>query len=128
MRPDMSSRITVRNLTIDRDHYQAWVGEQLVELTYVEFELLFLLARNAGKVVTRERIVEALWGDSPDGHTRKLSVHMSRLRKKIADSHPGRIETVTKRGYVLKGVEATPPPAMGRAQRLMPSNYPAGGG
>ena len=97
----MTSRITVGNLTIDRDRYEAWVGEQLVDLTYVEFELLFLLARSAGNVVTKKRIAESIWGESPEGHDRKLSVHMSRLRKKVQGSHPWRIETVTKRGYVL---------------------------
>lgn len=97
----MASRIVLGNLAIDHDRYEVWVGERQVELTFVEFELLFFLARNADKVMPRERIVAAIWGEAARGHARKLTVHISRLRKKLRDSHPWRIQTLTKRGYGL---------------------------
>lgn len=97
----MASRIVLGNLVIDHDRYEVWVGERQVELTFVEFELLFFLARNAGKVMPRERIVAAIWEEAARGHARKLTVHISRLRKKLRDSHPWRIQTLTKRGYGL---------------------------
>jgi two-component system alkaline phosphatase synthesis response regulator PhoP len=95
------SNIVLGNMTIDRSRYDVWVGERLVELTYVEFELLFALARNAGKVMSRARLIQAVWHESGGDDDRKLTVHMSRLRKKLAASDPWQIETYTKRGYAL---------------------------
>lgn len=107
----MASRIVLGNLAIDRDRYEVRTGERRVELTYVEFELLFFLARNAGRVVPRERIVAAIWGEAVQGHARKLTVHISRLRKKLRDSHPWRIQTLIKRGYGLSNTARGRKPA-----------------
>src|SRR3989442_5109727 len=96
------SRITLGNVTIDRDRFEVWVDMRRVDLTFVEFELLFLLAKNAGKVLARSKLLEAIWKERPSqGEDRKLTVHMSRLRKKVRGSRPWRIETITKRGYAL---------------------------
>ena len=93
--------IDLGNVSIDRARFEVRVAGRRVDLTFVEFELLCELAKNAGKVMTRERLLRAVWSErSPEGD-RKLTVHVSRLRKKIGDSWPWRIETVTKRGYVL---------------------------
>jgi DNA-binding response OmpR family regulator len=97
----MSSRIVLSNVTIDRDRFEVWVGDERIELTFVEFELLYALARNAGKVVPRPRLLLAVWNERSSGDDRKLTVHMSRLRKKLRASERWRIETVTKRGYLL---------------------------
>jgi len=97
----MSSRIVLGNVTIDRDRFEVWVGDRRIELTFVEFELLCTLARNAGKVIPRSRLLLAVWNERTTGEDRKLTVHMSRLRKKLRDSNHWRIETVTKRGYAL---------------------------
>ena len=99
-----SSRITLGNVTIDRDRFEVWVGDERIELTFVEFELLHVLARNAGKVVPRSRLLLAVWNERSTGEDRKLTVHMSRLRKKLRGSDCWRIETVTKRGYALTPV------------------------
>jgi DNA-binding response OmpR family regulator len=104
----MASLIELGNLAIDHDRYEVWAGEQRVELTFVEFELLFFLARNADKVMPRERIVEAIWGEAAAGYTRTLTVHISRLRKKLRDSHPWRIRTLAKRGYGLTNTTRWP--------------------
>jgi two-component system alkaline phosphatase synthesis response regulator PhoP len=97
----MPDPIDLGNVLIDRDRFEVWVAGRQVDLTFVEFELLCELAKNAGKVMTRQRLLQTVWSEqNPDGD-RKLTVHVSRLRKKLGDSWPWRIETVTKRGYVL---------------------------
>jgi DNA-binding response OmpR family regulator len=95
------TRISLGNVTIDRDRFEVWVDEERIDLTFVEFELLYHLARNAGKVLARSRLLLAVWNERTTGEDRKLTVHMSRLRKKMRGSHPWRIETITKRGYAL---------------------------
>jgi DNA-binding response OmpR family regulator len=95
------SRITLGNVTIDRDRFEVWVDVRRVDLTFVEFELLFTLAKNAGKVLARSRLMQAVWNEPSRGQDRKLTVHMSRLRKKMRGSRPWHIETITKRGYAL---------------------------
>ncbi len=99
------SSIMLGNLEIDRDRFEATVDGKRVDLTYVEFELLYAMARNAGKATSRERLVAAVWQTPPD-QTHRLTVHISRLRKKLQGSAPWRIETITKRGYILRNVSA----------------------
>jgi len=107
----MKSRTVLGNVIIDRDRFEVWVGDERIELTFVEFELLSMLARNAGKVIPRSRLLLAVWNERSQGEDRKLTVHMSRLRKKLRGSNHWRIETVTKRGYALTLV---PEPTTGR--------------
>jgi DNA-binding response OmpR family regulator len=96
------SRITLGNVIIDRDRFEVWVDSRRVDLTFVEFELLSHLAKNAGKVLGRSKLLEIIWKERPSqGEDRKLTVHMSRLRKKMRGSRPWHIETITKRGYAL---------------------------
>jgi DNA-binding response OmpR family regulator len=95
------SRIRLGNITIDRDRFEVHVGQQPVGLTFVEFELLYSLAKNAGKVMSRSRLMQTVWNETGAEGARKLTVHMSRLRKKLRGSEPWRIETFTKRGYAL---------------------------
>jgi two-component system alkaline phosphatase synthesis response regulator PhoP len=97
----MANRIVLGNLVIDRDRFEVWIAEQPVGLTFAEFELLFQLARNAGKVVSTDSLVSKLWGDGEAHGARKLRVHISRLRKKIRESDPWQIRTIAKRGYGL---------------------------
>lgn len=108
----MSSRIALGNVIIDRDLFEVWVGDERIELTFVEFELLFTLARNPGKVIPRSRLLLAVWNERSAGEDNKLTVHISRLRKKLRGSIDWRIETVTKRGYALTPVSQ---PTTGRA-------------
>ena len=108
----MSSRIALGNVIIDRDLFEVWVGDERIELTFVEFELLSALARNAGKVIPRSQLLLAVWNERSAGEDNKLTVHISRLRKKLRGSNHWRIETITKRGYALTPV---PQPTTGRA-------------
>ena len=97
------SRITLGNVTIDRDRFEVWIDARPVDLTFSEFELLYTLAKSAGKVVARSKLMELVWNEPSRGQDRKLTVHMSRLRKKMHGSSPWQIETITKRGYTFAG-------------------------
>jgi DNA-binding response OmpR family regulator len=97
----MANRITLGNVVIDRERFEVLVDGRRVDLTYVEFELLYQLARNAGKVIGRQKLMSSVWGEPPGTQDRKLTVHLSRLRKKMRGSKPWHIETVTRRGYAL---------------------------
>ena len=113
----MKSRTVLGDVIIDRDLFEVWVGDERIELTFVEFELLCTLARNAGKVIPRSRLLLAVWRERSAGEDNKLTVHMSRLRKKLRGSSHWRIETVTKRGYALSPV---PEPTNKPTTRLGP--------
>jgi len=97
----MSAPITLGNLTIDRATYVTWVDSQPINLTYIEFEILYTLARNRQRVTSREAIAQGAWGEAHRDHARNLTVHISRLRKKLRDSYPYTIRTIPKRGYSL---------------------------
>jgi len=92
---------SIGNLSIDNDAYRVTVASEPVELTYQEFELLNLLARDPGRIITSEALAEALWQTANQKASRRLSVVVCRLRQKIAASSPYQIETVRKRGYGL---------------------------
>jgi two-component system alkaline phosphatase synthesis response regulator PhoP len=109
----MDSRLKAGNIVMDRERYAVVVGDERVELTYIEFELLATLIRERGRVLSPAQLLETVWGtDESDGSSRKLAVHVSRLRKKIAKSEPYRIRTVARRGYSLSEMnERGPRPA-----------------
>ena len=98
---NMTARLTLGNLTIDRGTYLAWIDGRPIDLTYIEFEIVYTLARNQHRVTSREAIAQGAWGDAHRDHARNLTVHISRLRKKLRDSHPYGIRTIPKRGYSL---------------------------
>jgi DNA-binding response OmpR family regulator len=81
---------------------RAWAGDDELDLTPKEFELLALLVRNAGLVVPRERIMEEVWDENWFGSTKTLDMHVSALRRKLGDdaAAPERITTV--RGVGLR--------------------------
>lgn len=87
------------DVDIDRVAHRVWVRGEPVDLALREFQLLEVFIANADKVLSRERIIEWLWGDDPSSNS--LSVHILRLRHKIeADpAHPERIKTVRGLGY-----------------------------
>ncbi|SFG82052.1 two-component system, OmpR family, alkaline phosphatase synthesis response regulator PhoP [Desulfotomaculum arcticum] len=92
-------------LTIDSERYEVKVSGQQVELTPKEFELLDFLARNAGKVMTRDILLNHIWDYTYDGDTRIVDVHISHLREKIEANpkNPVYIKTVRGVGYKFKG-------------------------
>ena len=90
-------------LEIDRDARVVMVGGQPVELTSYQFDLLVILAERAGRVLTREQIMEAVRGRELEAFDRSIDVHMGRIRAAIeADvKNPKRILTVRGVGYVF---------------------------
>lgn len=86
---------------IDVGRHEVTVGEQTVPLTPKEFELLELLVRRKGRLLTRDLLIDEVWGSDYVGDTRTLDVHVKRLRRKIeADPHrPRHIQTVRGLGY-----------------------------
>ncbi|SME99906.1 MULTISPECIES: response regulator transcription factor [unclassified Pseudomonas] len=92
-------------LRIDNRLREARLGEQLIDLTGAEFDLLWLLASNAGRVLSREQIFTALRGVGYDGQDRSIDVRISKIRPKIGDDpiHPRLIKTLRSKGYLFVG-------------------------
>ena len=88
-------------LMIDPSAFNVSCGGRDVRLTRKEFALLEELARNHGRVMTREALLDRVWGLAYYGDSRTLDVHIRRLRQKLGE--PGLIETVTGVGYRLSG-------------------------
>ena len=74
-----------------------------VTLTRKEFDLLADLMRHRGRVLTRERLLERVWGYDYPGETRTVDVHIRRLRQKLGQAAEARIETVVGVGYRFRG-------------------------
>jgi len=92
-------------LRIDNRLREARLGDQLIELTGAEFDLLWLLASNAGRVLTREQIFTALRGVGYDGQDRSIDIRISKIRPKIGDDplQPRLIKTLRSKGYLFVG-------------------------
>ncbi|SFX77268.1 response regulator [Marinospirillum alkaliphilum] len=98
-----TSRLEFGDLVIDSAMREAWLKNESIDLTSAEFDLLWLLASNAGRVLTREEIFTALRGIEYDGQDRSIDVRVSRIRPKVGDDpmHPRRIKTVRSKGYLF---------------------------
>lgn len=96
-------RLEFRDLVIDSGTREAWLNAERIDLTSAEFDLLWFLASNAGRVLSREEIFSALRGIKYDGQDRSIDVRVSRIRPKIGDdpNHPQRIKTVRSKGYLF---------------------------
>ena len=99
--------ITIGTLTIHPDAYVVSKRGETIELTHREFELLHYLAKHIGQVMTREHLLQTVWGYDYVGDVRTVDVTVRRLREKIEDnpSHPGWIVTRRGVGYYLRNPE-----------------------
>lgn len=90
-------------LRMNFSQYEAWLDNEKLELTPKEYELLKLLAENAGKVFSREQLLEKIWGYEYFGDTRTVDVHVRHLRAKLerVPEMAEAIETVRGVGYRL---------------------------
>lgn len=97
------TRLQFNDLVVDRSMREAWLSDVSIDLTSAEFDLLWLLSSNAGRVLSREEIFTALRGIEYDGQDRSIDVRVSRIRPKIGDDpvHPRRIKTVRSKGYLF---------------------------
>ncbi|MBI5961392.1 MAG: response regulator transcription factor [Chloroflexi bacterium] len=94
------------DLVLDRASGQVWRGSELLSLTPIEFRLLSFLAQNRGQALTRQQILDAVWGYSADVESdRTVNVHIRRLREKVEHDpdQPGLILTVPGIGYRFAG-------------------------
>jgi DNA-binding response OmpR family regulator len=89
--------ITLGPLTVDPGAREVRLEGREIDLTQREFDLLEYLVRNAGQVVTRDRLLESVWGFISPGETRTVEVHVAQLRKKLG--RPDLIRTVRGLGY-----------------------------
>lgn len=92
--------IRAGDLVIDRERYLVTVAGRPVPLTYTEFNALWAIAEQEGRVVTYERLARQLWGGETARSRRRLAVVISRVRSKLG-SEATAIDTVTRVGYRL---------------------------
>lgn len=93
--------IELSNLRLDLNRHELYIDDKLISLTNKEFDLLLFLIKNKGVVLSRDVLLETLWGFEYDGDTRIVDVHIFKLREKLVNS---KVNIVTKRGlgYMLE--------------------------
>lgn len=101
--PKPETKLTVRRLELDMPRRQATIRGQRLHLTPIEYGILAILMRKAGKIVTHEELLRAVWGDNYQNDYSVLRVNISRLRQKIEENarRPTYIVTVPGQGYSM---------------------------
>ncbi|MEE0298593.1 MAG: response regulator transcription factor [Christensenellales bacterium] len=94
------SLLTCGNVTLDGEKRMVYVDGKSIELTYKEFELLKLLMKNHGIVISRDVIMERVWDSSFEGESRTIDVHVRTLRQKLGDGG-ALIKTIRNVGYMV---------------------------
>ncbi len=96
--------VTLEGLRIDIDRHMVTLDDEPMVLTPKEFDLLLLLVRNKGKVLSRDMLLETVWGYDYGGETRTVDVHIRRLRQKMDEdpAQPRYIHTVHGVGYKVE--------------------------
>ncbi|MBV9513311.1 MAG: response regulator transcription factor [Mycobacteriaceae bacterium] len=117
--PEVDVVVTAQDVRVDTGARRAWHGDEELDLTNKEFELLALLVREAGHVLTRERIMEEVWDEHWFGSTKTLDVHVSWLRRKLGDDPTNGRYITTVRGVGLRFERGGPP--AGRARDTEPA-------
>ena len=92
--------LTCGSVTLDKEKRMVYVDGEPVELTYKEFELLRLLMKNHGIVISRDVIMERVWDSSFEGESRTIDVHVRTLRQKLGESG-ALIKTIRNVGYMF---------------------------
>ena len=97
----MEQKITFMDIELDSENQVVTKAGKEVELTPKEFELLEVLVKNRGKILTREMLLDKIWGYEYIGESRTVDVHIRYLRKKVEkdDKNPKFIETIRGVGY-----------------------------
>jgi two-component system, OmpR family, response regulator RegX3 len=98
---DIDDVVTVGDVTVDHQRHEVMIRGAEVKLPLKEFELLSLLLENAGRVLTRDLLIDRIWGADYVGDTKTLDVHIKRLRSKVEEepANPTRIVTIRGLGY-----------------------------
>ena len=102
---DLGDPVVVDEVRIDPSAHRAFLGEDELDLSLKEFDLLYELARNAGNVVSRDDLMTRVWDENWFGSTKTLDVHIGWLRRKLGDdaNEPRWIETVRGVGFRFAG-------------------------
>ena len=100
---DENPLVKLQNSEIDFDRAEVIKGDEHIALTAKEHDILSVLYRNAGRIVTIDALCEAAWGENPFGYENSLMAHIRRIREKIESdpSHPVSLITVKGLGYKL---------------------------
>jgi len=103
----LPGELSVGHLRFNFSRYEVHMGDEKLQLTPKEYELLKMLATNPGKVFTREQLLEKVWGYECCGDTRTVDVHVRHLRAKMAHDPEmaEKIETIRGFGYRLREME-----------------------
>lgn len=98
--------IECQDVRVEVAAHRAFQGERELQLTAKEFDLLRVLIRDAGSVVSREQVMREVWGSDPSGSTKTLDMHVSWLRRKLGDdaNSPRYITTVRGMGFRFENV------------------------
>ena len=99
--PPEIKTLSLDGLTINNEKREVRVDDEIVELTFKEYELLQLLLINKGMVMPRDTIMDHIWGISYEGESRTLDMHIKTLRQKLGE-YGSRIRTVRNVGYVIE--------------------------
>ncbi len=95
-----SNKLSFGSLTIDKERHEVAIGKEIVGLTPREFELLYFLAKNPGRVFSREQLMETVWGYDYYGDARTVDTHVKKIREKISDQQvKSALATVWGVGY-----------------------------
>lgn len=97
-----ASRMTVADLSLDLDSRRVWRGEVEAHLTATEFNLLRVLMANAGRVVTRDQILDSVWQYDFNGESSIIESFIRNLRRKVDFTEPKLIHTVRGVGYSIR--------------------------
>ena len=101
--PERTPQLSFGPISVDLDMHTARVDGQLVDLTRREFELLAYFLKNPRRVLTREKILQQVWGLDYLGESRTIDAHVRRVRAKLGEAAAAHIETVVGVGYRLGG-------------------------
>lgn len=98
-----AAELSFGSFRISQSTRSAHLGDEAIELTTAEFDLLWLLARHAGSILSRDDLLQQLRGIGFDGLDRSIDARISRLRRKLGDDpeNPTRIKTVRGKGYLF---------------------------
>jgi DNA-binding response OmpR family regulator len=106
----VAPRIEHGALSMNLETYQASIAGRVMDLTYMEYELLRFLATNPHRVFTRETILNRVWGYEYYGGARTVDVHVRRLRAKLGEEYAHLIQTVRSVGYKFGNIVEESPP------------------
>ena len=99
--PEEIKELVIDDLRLNNDKHEVTLAGKVIELTFKEYELLSLLMINKGIVLSRDTIMDHIWGISYEGESRTLDMHVKTLRQKLGD-YGNRIRTVRNVGYVIE--------------------------